>query len=47
MGLVRGGGKDGEEHQGGGRAAAMMENTRKSKRFGEDRMDSREHHEDH
>lgn len=35
-----------EEHQ-GGRAAGMMENTRKSKGFRGDRVDGREHHEDH
>lgn len=41
------GSSTGEEHQGGGRAAATIENTRKSKGFGGDRMDGREHHEGH
>jgi len=38
------GSSPGEEHQGGGRAAGTMENTRKSKEFGGDRVDGREHH---
>lgn len=38
------GSSTGEEHQGGGRIAGTMENTRKSKGFGGDRVDSREGH---
>lgn len=41
------GNSTGEEHRGGGRAAGMMENTRKSKGFGGDRVDGREHHVGH
>lgn len=41
------GSSTGEEHQGGGRTAGMMENARKNKEFGGDRVDGREHHEGH
>lgn len=41
------GSSTGKEHQGGERAAGTTENTRKSKGFGEDKVDGREHHEGH